>query len=55
MMQHGGDDAYLLLVSGGEVAYEFLLSHDFTVHETFERSDASVYFFFLSPYILPMK
>ena len=45
-MQHGGDDAYLLLVSGGEVAYEFLLSHDFTVHETLERSDASVYFFF---------
>ena len=24
MMQHGGDDAYLLLVSGGEVTYEFL-------------------------------
>ena len=24
----------------------FFLSHDFTVHETLERSDASVYFFF---------
>ena len=47
MVQHGGDNAYLLIVSRREIAYELFLSHDLAVHKTFERSDAFIYFFFL--------
>ena len=47
MVQHGGDNAYLLFVSRREIAYELFLSHDLAVHKTFERSDAFIYFFFL--------
>ena len=46
MVQHGGDNAYLLFVSRREIAYELFLSHDLSVHKTFERSDAFIYFFF---------
>ena len=45
-MQHGGDNTYFLLVSSGEIAYELLLSYDFTIHEAFKKNETIIYFFF---------
>ena len=47
MVEHGGDDADFLLVSGRIVADEFFLPHHFAVHEAFEGKQAFVYLLFL--------
>ena len=47
MVEHGGDDADFLLVSGRIVADEFLLAHYLAVHEAFEGKQAFVYLLFL--------
>ncbi len=41
-MEHGRDDAYLLLVARREVADELLLSHHLAIHEAVEAGEALV-------------
>ena len=46
-MQHSGNNTDFLLVSGREVTDELLLSDNLIIHESFERKQAFIYFFFL--------
>ena len=43
MVEHGRDDAYLLFVSGGEIADILVLIQDFAVHESFESLQPLIY------------
>ena len=47
LVQHGGDDAYLLLVAHGVVADELLLPQHLAVHEAVEGLQAAVHLVFL--------
>ena len=49
VVQHGADDAYLLLVAHGVIADEFLLSQDLAVHEAVEGAEAFVHVILLQP------
>ena len=46
VVEHGGDDAYLLLVAHGEVADVLLLTQHLAVHEALKRLKPSIHLLF---------